>query len=281
MGHRMAFATANKKSSKKQAAVCDDKKIRLYMDMAFKQNMACPLNAEQTHYLRRVMRCAKGEHILVFNGRDGEWQAEIETLSKKQARLYLHHQTRPQTNLPDLWLIFALIKNARLDFIAQKATEMGVAKMLPIITKRTQGGRHRRVNLARLHANAIEAAEQCGLLQVPEIAPPQKLVTLLTQWESIAPARQIVFCDESAHKGAGLDDMAKLRGQPAALLIGPEGGFDEAEREQLLARHDVCHISLGPRILRTDTAAIAGLAACQMLFGDWQEREAIKENEHG
>jgi len=276
MGHRMAFATANRKSSKKQTAVCGDRKIRLYMDMAFAENMACALNGEQTHYLRRVMRCAKGDKILVFNGRDGEWQAEIETLSKKQARLYLHHQTRPQTNLPDLWLIFALIKNARLDFIAQKATEMGVVKLLPIITKRTQGGRHRRVNLARLHANAIEAAEQCGLLQVPEIATPQTLTGLLTQWARIAPARQIVFCDESAHKGAGLDALAKLRGKPAALLIGPEGGFDEAEREQLLANRDVCRISLGPRILRTDTAAIAGLAACQMLFGDWQADESVK-----
>lgn len=251
------------------------------MDMAFKQNMACPLNGEQTHYLRRVMRCATGDQILVFNGRDGEWQAEIETLSKKQARLYLHHQTRPQTNLPDLWLIFAPIKNARIDFIAQKATEMGVAKLLPIITKRTQGGRHRRVNLARLQANAIEAAEQCGLLQVPDIIAPQTLKALLTQWESLAPARQIVFCDESAHKGAGLDALAKLKGKPAALLIGPEGGFDEAERSQLLARRDVCPISLGPRILRSDTAAIAGLAACQMLFGDWQARESIKGNRHG
>ena len=278
MGQSMAFETANKKSSKKQAAVCDDRKIRLYMDMAFKQNMACPLNGDQTHYLRRVMRCAKGDQILVFNGRDGEWQAEIETLSKKQARLFLRHQTRQQTNLPDLWLIFALIKNARIDFIIQKATEMGVAKLLPIITKRTQGGRHRRVNLTRLHANAVEAAEQCGLLQVPEITAPQNLIGLLNQWENIAPARQIVFCDESAHKGAGLDGLARLKGKPAALLIGPEGGFDEAERDQLLARRDVCRISLGPRILRTDTAAIAGLVACQMLFGDWQESESANES---
>ncbi len=246
-------------------------KIRLFLNAAsvpkLSKGLDIMLEGGQHHYIRHVMRCHVGDEMFVFNGKDGEWRAAIRQLSKKTIVIELLEQTQIQQVLADIWLVFAPIKRARLDYLAQKATEMGVSVLFPMRTKFTQGGHYKR---SRLAANAVEAAEQCGLVQVPEVKDIIDLDSLMSTWDLIAPSRNIIFCDERASIGDGLETLKKLKNQPCAIFIGPEGGFSEAEREMLLAHRATHCLSLGPRILRADTAVIAALTVCQMVMGDWQ-----------
>ena len=244
---------------------------RLYVTAALAAEAKISLTGNQAHYLRNVLRCQTGDAVLLFNGADGEWQAQIEALGKKHAELVIGTQHRPQSAGSDLWLLVAPVKRDRLDYLAQKATEMGVSRLVPVITRRTQGGGGM-VKIDRLRANAIEAAEQCGILNVPEIAAPQRLEDILQDWPADRP---LVFCDETAPSGAGLDGQeladsdSKMQGG-LAVLVGPEGGFDASEHAMLNAHAQMLRLSLGPRILRTDTAVVAALAVLQARFGDWR-----------
>lgn len=221
------------------------------------------LETKQAHYIRNVLRLQAGAPLLVFNGRDGEWRGVLETVGKKRVALRLDTQARPQDTKPDIWLLVAPVKKDRLDYLAQKATEMGVGRLLPVITARTQGGRH--ISVEKLRANVIEAAEQCNIMTLPDVADPQRLTDVLAD---MPDDRRIIFCDELAGADAQFD-VAALKGQKLALLIGPEGGFDDAERAGLQARENVYSLTLGPRILRTDTAVVAALARVQAQLGDW------------
>lgn len=221
---------------------------------------------EQTNYLCNVLRLETGASILLFNGRHGEWRATLAQRAKRSVTLKVETMTRPQEAGPDIDYLFAPLKRSRLDYMVQKATEMGVARLRPVMTRRTVA---ERVNVDRLAANAIEAAEQCGVLRVPEVAAPEKLDALVASWN---PARTLIYCDEDADVS---NPLAALRAageapRPLALLIGPEGGFDPAEREALLALPGVLRLSLGPRILRADTAAVAALALLNATLGDWR-----------
>jgi 16S rRNA (uracil1498-N3)-methyltransferase len=238
---------------------------RLYCETDLTEQALISLGESQAHYLRSVVRMSIGDAVLVFNGRDGEWLAEITELGKKRAALVLQTQTRQQDEANDIMLLLAPIKRDRLDYLAQKATEMGASHLLPVVTKRTQNSK---LNIERLQANAIEAAEQCNLLHVPKVEAPSRLDHVLADW----PAdRCIIFCDEHADLEQGLSGLQRLKGQKIAILIGPEGGFDEEERAVLLARKDTLAISLGPRILRADTALVAALALVQSQIGDWRQ----------
>jgi len=223
------------------------------------------LDADQTHYLVNVLRMATGARVLVFNGREGEFAAELEITGKRAARLALHERTRPLPPANDLTYWFAPLKHARLDYMAQKAVEMGVSALRPVRTRRTQSAR---INLERLAANAREAAEQCGVLRVPRIEPETPLEDAL---RAAPPKRLLIFCDEDADLA---DPLAALRAanaeHGATLLIGPEGGFEEDERRAILSAPNVLRLSLGPRILRADTAAVAALALIQAAIGDWR-----------
>ena len=244
-------------------------KIRLYISEDLNENRNCTLNKNQHHYLRNVMRCQPGEHILVFNGRDGEWLAEISKLDKKSALIQAQTQTRLQTFAPDIHMLFAPVKKARLDYMFQKATEMGAASLTPVLTQYTQKAR---LNYERLKANMVEAAEQCNLLQVPELNDSIDLELALEKLSETLPSRSLVFCDEGAGPILTKDSrqaLEAMNNKPVAILIGPEGGFSPAERQKLHNRPDTLAISLGPRILRADTALVAALSLCQMTLGDW------------
>jgi len=238
-------------------------KVRLYVDADLGAGQAVPLSREAAHYLFGVMRLHAGDSLTLFNGRDGAWTAEVESADKRGGVLRPTSQSAPQTMPCDLWLIFAPVKKARTDFIVEKATEMGVRRLLPVQTLFTNAERFRET---RQRAHAIEAAEQCGATFIPEIAPVQKLEGLLSTWDN---TRRILFCDE-ALVGA----KTALRDAPAcrkwAILIGPEGGFSRDERARIAALPCVTPVSLGPRILRADTAAVAALALWQSTWGDWQ-----------
>ncbi|WP_417475661.1 16S rRNA (uracil(1498)-N(3))-methyltransferase [Leisingera sp.] len=238
-------------------------KIRLYVDHPLGAGQTVPLDRDQAHYLFGVMRQAAGAHVALFNGRDGEWLAEVAEAGKRGGTLACLEQTRPLQLPPDLWLLFAPIKKARTDFIVEKAAEMGAARILPVQTDFTNS---ERIRQDRLQAHAVEAAEQCGGTYVPDVAELQKLSRLLDHWPA---ERQLMFCDE-AEVGNALQLAAETRkGAPWAILIGPEGGFSEAERKRL---HDLPQshvVSLGPRILRADTAAVAALTLWQQALGDW------------
>jgi 16S rRNA (uracil1498-N3)-methyltransferase len=241
---------------------------RLFVDEDLAADQQFALSPSQANYLLSVLRMRGGEQILVFNGRDGEWLAEIRNASKRNANLLVLRPTRVQESGPDLDYCFAPLKHSRLDYMVQKAVEMGSCRLVPVLTKRTQV---QRVNLSRMRANAIEAAEQCGILSIPGIANETSLTSYLAER---SPDRLLIFCDEEAEVADPLaalrDAKIKLPEAPAlALLIGPEGGFDPAERVALLAAPNVLAISLGPRILRADTAAVAGLALVQAVLGDW------------
>ena len=237
---------------------------RLFIDAPLQAGGQAALDKAQTNYLLNVLRLPDGAQILVFNGKDGEFRASLALAGRKSASLGIEAQTRPQPPASKLHYYFAPLKHARLDYMAQKAVEMGVGLLAPVITQRTQATR---VNLERLRANAIEAAEQCELLSLPEIVAEQPLTQVLAAW----PAdRLLIFCDENAPVA---DPVAALRGAASgdghiAVLIGPEGGFDPAERAALLALPAVLPLSLGPRILRADTAAVAALALVQAVLGD-------------
>lgn len=239
------------------------KKIRLYVDHPLGPGQSFPLTRDQANYLFAVMRLGVGALIALFNGRDGEWAAEVIEGSKRGGTLTVRDQTAPLRMPPDLWLLFAPIKKARTDFIVEKAAEMGAARILPVQTSFTNAERIRR---DRLQAHAIEAAEQCGGTFVPEVADLAKLDSLLTAWPQ---HRQLLFCDE-ARAGEPLIDLGNAPQGPWAILIGPEGGFSDAERSRLHALPQAHTISLGPRILRADTAAVAALTLWQAALGDWR-----------
>ena len=235
-------------------------KTRLYVTAALGARLAVPLSGPQAHYLLHVMRAKAGQRVTLFNGRDGEWLAEIGALSKRGVTLTCRTQTQKQAGVPDLWLVFAPIKKTPSDYLTQKATELGVALLQPVMTRRTIVAR---VNAGRMTANAIEAAEQSGRLSVPEIREATSLEKLLAGWPK---ERRIFFCDE----GGDAEPLAKAaRPAPAAILTGPEGGFDPAERALLRGLSFVTPVTLGPRILRADTAALAALAIWQSVKGDW------------
>ncbi|WP_380054906.1 16S rRNA (uracil(1498)-N(3))-methyltransferase [Falsihalocynthiibacter sp. SS001] len=236
-------------------------KIRLYVEHALGVGQTIPLERDQAHYLFGVMRLTVGAHVALFNGRDGEYLARVVEAGKRGGVLECEAQTASLQMPPDLWLCFAPIKKARTDFIVEKAAEMGAARICPIQTEYTNSERIRR---DRLQAHAIEAAEQCGGTYVPEVADLQKLDRLLADW----PAdRNIMFCDEEL-AGAGAA-LAQENGGKWAILIGPEGGFSATERKRLHAMENAYPVSLGPRILRADTAAVAAIALWQVRFGDW------------
>jgi 16S rRNA (uracil1498-N3)-methyltransferase len=243
----------------------DFKSPRLYVDVPLAAGASVALARAQGHYLTHVLRLKPGEGVLLFNGRDGEWQAHVAEGGKREIALAVAAQTRPQTKPADLHYLFAPLKSARLDYMVQKAVEMGVSRLQPVLT---QHGQVARVNLDRMRANAIEAAEQCGVLSPPEIAEPLPLLHLIAQWE---PDRWLVFCDEDAQAANPIAALQTVPQQtPLAVLIGPEGGFAEAERAALIKLPHVARLSLGPRILRADTAAVAALAVVQAVLGDWR-----------
>lgn len=238
-------------------------KVRLYLNQPLGQGQAVDLTRDQAHYLFGVMRLTVGDDVLVFDGLSGEWRATVAEASRKGGVLIPHEHTKPLSVPPDLWLLFAPIKKARTDFIVEKAAELGVAKILPVQTDFTNSDRIRQ---DRLQAHVVEAAEQCGGTYVPKVEALQSLDTVLGNWPK---DRSLLFCDE-AGGGAGPDTAFKNTKAPAAILIGPEGGFSDAERARLLGLPFVSPISLGPRILRADTAAVAALTMWQALAGDWQ-----------
>jgi 16S rRNA (uracil1498-N3)-methyltransferase len=241
----------------------DFRSPRLYVEAPLAEGANVALDSGQAHYLVTVLRLKSGDRVLVFNGRDGEWNAAL-TGHKRTAALVVRAKTRDQISPADLHYLFAPLKAARLDYMIQKAVEMGVSRLQPVLTRHSQVAR---VNADRMRANAIEAAEQCGILSLPDIEAPVALARLLAEWD---PARRLIFCDEAAEVA---DPVAALTGPPRpplAVLIGPEGGFAEDERTSLLTLPNVVRLSLGPRILRADTAAVAALTLVQALIGDWR-----------
>ncbi len=242
----------------------DFKSPRLFVESGLSAGRQIAAEAGQANYLLTVLRLKEGDAVLVFNGRDGEWRARIAETRRKACSLRLEEQTREQTPLPDLHYLFAPLKHARLDYMVQKAVEMGVGRLCPVLTEFTQISR---VNLERMQANVVEAAEQCGILAIPPVEVPRKLLEALAEWN---PTRRLIFCDEAAPVENPGEAMRGLPRGPAALLIGPEGGFSDAERADLVARPYVTALSLGPRILRADTAAVAALALVQSFIGDWR-----------
>ena len=230
-------------------------------DLAPGATLAC--SAGQGHYLRRVLRLSPGDAILLFNGRQGEWRAEL-LPGTAPAALIVREQVRPQTGGPDIDYLFAPLKRARLDYMVQKATEMGVARLRPVLTRHTTP---ERVNLMRMRANAVEAAEQCGILRLPELHAPERLQSVIAGWDV---ARTLIFCDEASRAGDPLASLGALSRGPLGVLVGPEGGFAADERALLARQSFVVPISLGPRILRADTAAVAALALLNAALGDWR-----------
>ena len=255
----------------------DFRSPRLYVEGPLKAGAELPLNTSQAHYLRNVLRLKPGDSVLVFNGRDGEWRASL-LAGGKRAVLTAGEQARPQTEPTDLHYLFAPLKHERLDYMVQKAVELGVSRLQPVTTHHTQVSR---INLERMRANAVEAAEQCGVLSIPEIGAPLTFARMLAVRK---PDRLLVFCDEAAEVKDPIAALAAARPAPTAmlpltmasasgpqpleLLIGPEGGFSEDERAALLKQTNIVRLSLGPRILRADTAAVAALALIQAVLGD-------------
>jgi len=237
---------------------------RLFVEAPLASGVRFDATSEQANYLLNVLRLGEGDDILVFNGRDGEWSARIVDVRKRRCALACAERTRAQTAGPDVVYLFAPLKHARLDYMVQKATEMGVARLAPVLTRRTIAAR---VNLERMRANVIEAAEQCGVLRVPDVDEPLRLEAMLDRWE---PSRRLVVCDESAEVESPLEALSRVGPGPLAVFVGPEGGFEKSERAQLLERPFVVPVSLGPRILRADTAAVAALALINAVLGDWR-----------
>ncbi len=239
---------------------------RLYVEASLTAGQMLDLSKDQANYIGNVLRLRDGDEVLVFNGSDGEWLAQIGG-AKRSLSLALDRQTRPQEQGPDVDYIFAPLKHARLDYMVQKAVEMGARRLRPVITRRTQATR---INLERMRANAIEAAEQCGILHIAEVCAEEKLVRMLSAWSA---DRVLIVCDEDAPVANPLHALApvQLQGKPVAVLIGPEGGFDPGERDMIQQLPHVLILSLGPRILRADTAAVAALAIVQATLGDWRQ----------
>ncbi len=238
---------------------------RLFLDQPLAAGVEASLNKDQANYLLNVLRMRPGDGLLVFNGRDGEWRARVDSADRKRASLAVLGQTRPQPAPSRITLAFAPLKQARLDYMVQKAVEMGAGRLIPVRTQRTQVDVR---NAGRLRANIIEAAEQCGVLAVPELVPETRLARLP---DAVGAGPWIVFCDEME---AVADPAAALKAippvAPVVVLIGPEGGFADEERTLIRGWPRAIPISLGPRILRADTAAVAAMAAVQMAVGDWR-----------
>lgn len=238
--------------------------IRLYVAHDLHEAAEIAAGADQVHYLSQVMRARPGDELLVFNGRDGEWLTRVAEISRRGARLEVLGRHRAQSEGPDLDLLVALVKRARLEVIVEKAAELGVRRIRPLITARTNADR---TNIARLTAIATEAAEQTGRLNVPLILPQARLVDVLAEWPG---DRRLLFCDEAGEAAPILDALAQAEPGSWAILIGPEGGFSADERASARAVGRAVPVSLGPRILRADTAAIAALTVWQAVLGDWR-----------
>ena len=251
---------------------------RIYLDAPLTGGSEVALDRDQANYLLNVLRLGRGDAVLLFNGRDGEWQARLADTGKRTLTAQLSERVREQPRPRDLHFLFAPLKHARLDYLVQKAVEMGASRLQPVLTRHTQVAR---INLERMRANTIEAAQQCGILTLPEVAEPVAFKTIAG---TIDAGRLLVFCDEEAEVKDPVAALAAARPSaqallpaeaaraalPLAVLIGPEGGFAEDEREALRQRPNVVRISLGPRILRADTAAVAALALVQAVLGDWR-----------
>jgi 16S rRNA (uracil1498-N3)-methyltransferase len=237
---------------------------RLYSDAALAAGSSVALDEAQVHYLRHVLRLAPGARIALFNGRDGEWWGEIASLGKQSGGVRLTERRRAPHAEPDLWLLFAPVKRARIDFLVEKATELGVSELRPVMTERTMV---ERVNLDRLRAHCREAAEQTERLTLPILRAPAALTQALTDWP---PGRRLLLCDETGTGPAIADRLAREQPGPWAVLIGPEGGFSDSELDGLHKLPFVCAVSLGPRVLRADTAAISALSVLQAFLGDWR-----------
>jgi 16S rRNA (uracil1498-N3)-methyltransferase len=236
---------------------------RLFVDAPLAQDGRVELDRDQSNYLGNVLRLSAGAEVLAFNGRDGEWQAAIEG-RKRPDGLVILQQTRPQDRLPDLAYVFAPLKHARLDYMVQKAIEMGAASLQPVLTRFTQASR---VNTERMRANVVEAAEQCGILSIATVAEPMPLERFLSQR---AAGRLLIFCDEAAELENPIQSLQGARATEGIdVLIGPEGGFAQEERALLLRQPKILRLALGPRIMRADTAAVAALALVQAVLGDW------------
>ncbi|HEX3500095.1 MAG TPA: 16S rRNA (uracil(1498)-N(3))-methyltransferase [Stellaceae bacterium] len=244
---------------------------RLYVPDDLASGATLVLAEGQAHYLRNVLRLGPGAALALFNGRDGEWLGRIDGIAKGKCSVALSEQARKQVPEPDLWLVFAPVKRARIDYLVEKATELGVAALYPVRTARTIV---ERVNLERLQANAVEAAEQTERLAVPVVHPPESLPSLIARWPQ---QRRLIVCDERGRAPPIAEIVAELRqtlSAGAAVLIGPEGGFTETELDGLANLPFVNPVSLGPRVLRADTAALAALAVFQAVAGDWRENRA-------
>ena len=235
---------------------------RLHLDAALAPAAEIALSREQAHYLTGVLRLSPGDPVAAFNASDGEWLCYLATVTKKGASIRCERQVSAVKPPPDIDYCFAPLKHARLDYVVQKATELGARRLRPVITQRTIA---ERVNMERMRANVIEAAEQCNLVFVPEVLEPVKLLGLVRDWE---PPRVLIYCDETAAIANPLAALKPLKA-PAAVLIGPEGGFTDEEKAMLKACSFVTAISLGPRIMRADTAAVAALTLVQAVLGDW------------
>ena len=237
---------------------------RLFLDGALAPQSVIEATGDQFNYLANVLRLTEGAEVLVFNGRDGEWRARLTFPSRKRIELFAMEQTRPQPDTGDLHYLFAPLKTGRLDYLVQKAVEMGASRLVPVMTQHVQG----RINsLDRLRANVVEAAEQCGILAVPVVDEPVRLDTLLEGWDA---RRRLIFCDEGAAGDNPIPLLGGIEERSLALLVGPEGGFSQGERQLLHSLPFVTAIPLGPRILRADTAAVAALAVIQATIGDWK-----------
>lgn len=245
-------------------AVHDPTSQRLYLDVALAEGEAVTCSADQAHYLRAVLRIPDGAAVLVFNGRNGEWRATAAHDGRRGLLLRIGARVREQADGPNVDYWFAPLKRSRLDYMVQKATELGVRRLLPVVTQRTIA---ERINIERMRANVIEAAEQCGVLRVPEVCPAVSLRQALAGLEA---DRRLAFCDEAAPIASPLAALQALGPAPLAVLIGPEGGFSDEERTHLLSRSGVTVLSLGPRVMRADTAAVAALALVNAVVGDWR-----------
>ncbi len=239
-------------------------KLRLFVEAPLSAGARVVIEEGQAHYLLHVMRARIGDRISLFNGRDGEWLAAVSEIAKRTCTVDCSALMAPQAEVPDLWLVFAPVKKTPADYLTQKATELGARVLQPVVTRRTIVTR---VNTARMTANAIEAAEQSGRVSVPDVREPVGFDKLLSQWPA---ERRILFCDEGGDCAPIADALRQAPRGPWAVFTGPEGGFDPAERAALRALPLVTPVSLGPRILRADTAALAALAVWQSVCGDWR-----------
>lgn len=237
---------------------------RLFADHPLAVDATISLPLEAAHYLQHVLRLKTGDNILIFNGSEGEWLAEITIISKKQTSLSLLEQLRPQPEAPNLHYCFAPLKVGRLDYMIQKAVEMGASVLQPVLTQHCQMPK---INTERMRSNAQEAAEQCGILTLPECRDIVRFDRFIDQWDH---SRKLIFCDEAHNKNNPIEILQSIKDAPVGLLVGPEGGFSEEERQILRSLPFVVTIPLGPRILRADTAAVAAMAIIQATIGDWR-----------